>query len=1206
METYNNLTIDLSGRNLIEASAGTGKTYAIACLYLRLVVEKGPNPEGKGFNPENILVVTFTEAATKELRSRIRERLREARDVFAGAGTADDFLLKMGDAGRKEWPGTDEALRRLDLALRTFDCAAISTIHGFCSRALQENAFESGSLYETELLADQTPLIQEIVDDFWRRTFFGAEAPLLPQALRLKWSSEGLVRFLRGKLGNPELLLVPLYGDDEVAALVRECEALYDELTRLWEAKRGEIEEIFTGHKGLSRSQKNYPVNLVPDLLEAMAAYAAGGNPWDLCPGFAKFTTTFIRGQAMKRNEPPEHPFFDLCDRLFRIVEKRFLALKGSLYAFARERLSLLKAERAVRSYDDLLTDLYRALQGPTGGDLAQRLRNRYRAALIDEFQDTDPVQYRIFREIYRDPDTPLFLIGDPKQAIYSFRGADIFAYLEARDDVSAATRFTMGQNWRSTPPLVEGINTLFRQKRENPFVVEAIGYPEVTAAKREEPLVLHGRDPAPLQLWFMARTPEDGSNISLGPARERIVTAVGGEIAGLLADGRQGRATIDGRGVVPEDIAVIVRSHREAALVQEALRGLGIPSVVQSAMGIFETPEAQEICRVLEAIVEPSNEIRVRAALATTVLGWSGNEIARLLEDEPGWEERLEAFRRYHELWQSRGFMTMFRTLLAREGVRERLLPLVDGERRLTNVLHCAEVIHGAAAEGSLGVVGLCAWFGERVNSPPSSEEYQIRLESDEKAVRIVTVHVSKGLEYPIVFCPFTWGGVRDDGDTAVCHDGYRMVADFGSDQFEARRRKGRTEALAENVRLLYVALTRARYRCYLVWGKFRYAETSALGYLLHYPDNLPDDDITATLEKVMKDISDAQLRARLDRLVAEGGGAIAVSVDPVPVGASFPRGSTVATTPLCPPFGRRIESDWRVTSFTSFVARHLPEEELPDRDQTAAVAASEPATDQVLPTEGTIFAFPRGPQAGIVLHAVFEKLDFAESPPEKVREVVSRELARYGFGGEWCGAVCAMVHNVLAAPLGDGEEAFCLAELAPKSWQPEMEFFFPLRFVGSEQVAAVLRRWGALPDGAPLNEVAARLDFAPARGMVRGFVDMVFHHRGRYYLIDWKSNHLGSRVEEYGRKNLSREMERKLYPLQYLLYTVALNLHLTQRVPGYRYETHFGGAFYIFLRGVDPVRPGYGIYRDTPPKGLIDELTSCLVALKEHHHGV
>ncbi|QSV45287.1 exodeoxyribonuclease V subunit beta [Geobacter benzoatilyticus] len=1200
METYNNLTIDLSGRNLIEASAGTGKTYAIACLYLRLVVERG-------LKPEEILVVTFTEAATKELRSRIRERLREARDVFAGGATTDEFLLSMADPGRPEWPGTEEALRRLDLALRTFDCAAISTIHGFCFRALQENAFESGSLYDTEFLADQNPLIQEIVDDFWRRTFFGAEAPLLPQALRLKWSSEGLARFLRGKLGNPELLVVPLYGDDEVTALVRECEALYDELARLWEAKRGEIEEIISTHKGLSRAQKTYHRDLVPGLLEGMTDYLASGNPWDLCPGFEKFTTAFILGQALKKNEPPEHHFFDRCDRMFRLVEMRYQALRGGLYTFARERLSVLKAERAVRSYDDLLTDLYRALQGPTGADLAERLRSRYRAALIDEFQDTDPVQYRIFREIYRDAATPLFLIGDPKQAIYSFRGADIFAYLEARDDVPATARFTMGQNWRSTPSMVEGVNTLFRQKRETPFVVEAIGYPEVTAAKREEPLVLEGRDPAPLQLWFMARTPEDGAGISMGPARERIVTAVGAEIAGLLADGREGRATIDGRGVVSEDIAVIVRSHKEAALVQEGLRGLGIPSVVQSAMSLFATDEAREICRILEAVAEPSNETRVRAALATTILGVSGNDIARLLEDEQGWEERLEAFREYHELWQGRGFMTIFRTLLAREGVRERLLPLADGERRLTNVLHCGEVIHGAAVERSLGVDPLCAWFGERVNSPPPDEEYQIRLESDEKAVRIVTVHVSKGLEYPIVFCPFTWGGVRDDGDTAVCHDGYRMVADFGSHEYGTRRLKARNEALAENVRLLYVALTRARHRCYLVWGKFRYAETSALAYLLHHPGDSREGDITVAVGEVMKGITDEALLERLDGLKHEGGGAIAVTVDPAPEAPRFRSGTGGSATPVCPPFGREIESDWRVASFTSFAARHRPEEELPDRDQPAAVTAeSAEIAEEVLPAEGTIFAFPRGSRAGIVLHAVFENLDFADAADAKVENLAAQELARHGFGDEWRGAVCAMVRNVLDAPMGKGDSAFRLADLAPKSWRAEMEFFFPLRFVGSEQVAAVLRRWGALPEGATLAEVAARLDFAPVQGMVRGFMDMVFQHSGKYYLIDWKSNHLGNRVDDYGRESLGREMERKLYPLQYLLYTVALNLHLAQRVPGYRYETHFGGALYVFLRGVDPERPDYGIYRDVPPKGLIDELTSCLVALKEHHDGL
>jgi exodeoxyribonuclease V beta subunit len=622
MHKFDSLAIDLVGHNLIEASAGTGKTYAIACLYLRLVTEFG-------LTPEEILVVTFTEAATKELRGRIRERLREARDVVAGATPKDDFLEAFTTEGRKGWPGMETALVRLEVALNGFDGAAISTIHGFCSRALQENVFESGSLYDTELVTDQRPFLEECVNDFWRRTFFGDDALLLTAAMQRGWSPTKLVRFLKGRLGNPEIIVEPLFSVDQEKELAAACAEGYLSLTSLWREKEGEIAAIITGDEGLSHSQKNYHPDLVPSLLAGMADYVAGGNPFDFCAGFDKFTTGFIRGQALKKHEPPGHPFFDSCERMKGLVDRRLIALKGALFQFTRQRLAELKNERNIRFFDDLLVVLNRALGGTSGEELARSLRERYKAALIDEFQDTDPVQYQIFHRIYSGKEAPLFLIGDPKQAIYSFRGADIFAYLEAKEDMPQTQRFTMDRNWRSTPEMVAGVNRLFQQKESRPFLFDALGFPQVTAAKTERPLSLVGRDPAPLQVWFMGRDENDGKFIPLGKARQRIVAAVAGEISGLLADGRDGNATIKGRSVLPEDIAVVVRSHKEAALVQNALTGLRIPSVVQSNESLFATREARDLFRVMEALAEPGNETSVRTALVTSVFGATGNDIA-------------------------------------------------------------------------------------------------------------------------------------------------------------------------------------------------------------------------------------------------------------------------------------------------------------------------------------------------------------------------------------------------------------------------------------------------------------------------------------------------------------------------------------------------------------------------------------------------
>ncbi|RQW82412.1 MAG: exodeoxyribonuclease V subunit beta, partial [Geobacter sp.] len=620
------------------------------------------------------------------------------------------------------------------------------------------------------------------------------------------------------------------------------------------------------------------------------------------------------------------------------------------------------------------------------------------------------------------------------------------------------------------------------------------------------------------------------------------------------------------------------------------------------STASLFTTREAREVHRVLAAVAEPSREVLVRAALATSLFGLSGNEIAAFFDDDLAWEALLVTFKEYHDLWRDRGFMVFFRTMLSGETIRERILPLADGERRLTNILHCSEVLHQSATEGVLGMDALCAWFGERVSVPPENEEFQIRLESDAKAVRIVTIHVSKGMEYPIVFCPFSWGGIFEPDETVVCHDGYHQVVDFGSEDFERHRIAAGNEALSENVRLLYVALTRAKYRCYLVWGRFRYAETSAPAYLLHYPDEEVIDAV-ARLSGVMKDISDQTLVERLTGLAQENRKSLAVTVDPKPVavvGAGAESTNAGASLPNFVPFSGTIETNWRVASFTAFAAGHRETAELPDRDQGTAQgeADSVPAIEPDYALPGSMFAFPRGATAGLFFHSIFECLNFSTVNNGSLEELVGNLLGRYGFDTSWLASVCSMVRTVLRTPIPVAGDTLILGDLGRADRIVEMEFFFPLSFVESKQVAKILSHWSGKDCATDLAGVAERLSFGRVQGMVRGFMDLVFRQGGKYYLADWKSNHLGNRLEDYSRDRLAVEMEHKLYHFQYLLYIVALNRYLERRDPAYRYATHFGGALYLFLRGIDHDLPGNGVYYDLPEEGLVRDLTTCLIA--------
>lgn len=1190
MNAFDSLAIDPSGSHLIEASAGTGKTYAIASLYVRLVIEN------ETFKPENILVVTFTEAATKELRDRIRKRLREARDVAEGMETADLFLKGLMSDEHPGWPGSKAALARLDLALQTFDCAAISTIHGFCSRALQENAFESGSLFDTELVSDQKSLIREIADDFWRARFFSTDSQLLPLADDRGWSPEGFSAFLKGKLTNPLLRIVPEFTADEIGQLDVDSQKNYREICLQWKNRRAEIEKIVREHPGLSRNQNCYREDKIPELIDGMDAYAKVGNPYVLFEGHLKLTSGYMKNNRLKKCDPPEDPFFICWDELIIRVNRRAVALHWELLECARKRLPERKSALNVRFFDDLLADLYRALTGPGGNLLAERMRGKYRAALIDEFQDTDQIQYKIFRTVFKEGSLPLFLIGDPKQAIYSFRGADIYAYLEARNDVPEECRHTMALNWRSSGALVEAVNGLFSFNKERPLVIEGLDYPTVQAPdsnlKKPDSINLGERDAAPLQLWFFKAGPDDKKGIIANTrAYPRIVNALTEEIAALLQDASQGKVTISEKPVVAGDIAVIVRGHKQAQMVYDALLSRGIPSVVRSNQSIFQTREALELRTILNALAEPGHEANVRAALATSIMGKDANGIARTFETdgEAEWERCLRSFREYHDLWKNFGFMTMFRSFLAREGARRRLLSRPGGERSVTNLLHCAEVLHGEASASHRGLDALCGWFSEQVTVPPEGEENQIRLESDEKAVKILTIHVSKGLEFPIVFCPFLWGGVIDGEGTVTAHEGYDLVADFGSDSYAEHHRAALNEGLAENVRLLYVALTRAKFRCYLIWGRFRHSESSALAYLLHAPESNDPRSAYQELVEAMEGVDENRMLEKLRNVAEEG--RIHLTIDPCETSsAQVPRMVAGGDLLRCRNMSKVIESDWRVTSFSSLIDGHGAPPELPDHDSSDDL----PKGEAEFPlSDASILSFPKGAQAGSFLHSIFEKIDFSWNNSQKLKELVAGALERSIYGASYADSIHAMLDNVLGIELKDGLK---LSSLLPGSWVQEMEFYFPLKSIDPKLLAGFFRKQ-AVTSPADLQRVAEQLNFQSVRGMLLGFIDLVFCHDGSYYIVDWKSNHLGYQAEDYQPGQLAREMERKLYPLQYLLYTVAVNRYLERRTPGYRYETHFGGVFYLFLRGIDRTLPGNGVYFDKPDAALVKELSQCLI---------
>jgi len=1160
------------GTSLIEASAGTGKTYAITALFVRLILEEN-------LSVREILVVTYTEAATEELRHRIRQTLADALRAFESGSSDIPFLKDLVDRHSAE---AKEMEARLQNALCGFDEAPIYTIHGFCQRMLKDRAFESSLLFDIELVTDPSEMLQEIADDFWRTHFYEAGPTMVNFALKNNCGPGRFVGLLRTFINYPLLEFLSQAKGMSLESLSAELESCFQAAREAWLAERDKIKTCFgSGAKWCNRPyNSDEEMALLFEQLDT--CFSESKTAFEALECFVSFRPAALEEKKSKRSSlpVPQHRFFDLCEKLCQAERIWLAGLQLEFVGYAKEELPKRKAERKIQHFDDLLTRLHEALTGPNGGALAEELRGRYQAALIDEFQDTDPVQYQIFHRAFSGGKTFLFLIGDPKQAIYAFRGADIFTYLEAAKE--ATRRFTLGENWRSETGLVVAINKIFSAAPQA-FVFDRIGFQEAIPKGQADqtPFTFDGQAEPPFHLWFWKR---NGKDITRGLAESTLPRVVASEIARLL----NGNARIGQRRLKPEDIAVLVMENQQARKMQEALSNLNIPSVLHTTASLFQSQEVVEFRRILAGVALPGDERLVKAALATDLFGVDGAQLSACTESQ--WQEWLQRFHEYLDLWDRRGFFRMFRHWMQRERVRQRLLAFPDGERRLTNVLHLGEVLHQAETERRLGISGLLKWLAEQMDPEmETAEEHQLRLERDENAVRLVTVHKSKGLQYPVVFCVFSWKNseIERGGEEQVFfHDPkreHRLVRDIGPDISDDHRNLAREEKLAENVRLLYVALTRAKNRCYFVWGGMKNSATSAPAWLFHRPPNL-DGSIIPALRANFPLLTDPRMLGDLEQLKQNSGGTLALADMPEPAGDPY-RPEDAAPLKLdCREFKGRISRDWLICSFSYFKAGK--QEELPDRDNVP------PAKREEIPGTG-IFAFPKGAKAGTCLHEILQKLDFGAT--EEVMEALANErlqahdLAQPGNSA----AVCEALRTTLRFPLDPERPDFSLTRISAAERLSELEFYFPVQGISLPRLQSHFARLG-WPPVVPAQ--IGRMTFDPVSGYLKGFIDLVFSFEGRYYLVDWKSNWLGNRVEDYSPDTIREEMRRQQYFVQYHFYTLAVHKYLSLRVPHYNYEQHFGGAIYLFLRGLDPSRPQYGVFRDRPALTAVEQLSSLL----------
>jgi exodeoxyribonuclease V beta subunit len=1198
----------LAGLTLVEASAGTGKTWTISGLYTRLVLEQG-------LGVDQILVVTYTKAATAELRDRIRRRLREVLGAFERGQGGDPFCERM-----LALYGADAATarRRLTYALSGFDEAAIYTIHGFCQRLLTDSAFESGTDFECELMPDETELLREIVDDYWRREVYPAPTAWAAFLAGRGESPDLWLREVRAYVGKPFLEVAgppePASGED----LQDRLGAALLAASQVWHSDGDAVRRLLLDCPDFNRSRVK-PENLERWLIEldeffgrwpaapladtAQPVVLPAFDPVPEPPGcLVQFTPAKLAAAVKKNGTPPAHPFFEHCRRLAEAgaavrenFEARLQYLKRRLLAYCDAELDKRKTARQAISYNDLLNRLAAALDAEHGERLAETIRRRYRAALVDEFQDTDPVQYRIFRRVYGDGGLPVFFVGDPKQAIYGFRGADVFSYLEARRDGTIARR-TLMTNQRSEGDLIAAVNALFLEQTR-PFLLEQIPYPEVQPAARDRPqLVVADEDAAPFRFLLLPPDLDDRGRESphgKSAACRRAADGTAFEIVRLLQKAADGQARLGERAVNGGDIAVLVSTHVQARSIEAALLAADVPSVRQGQGSVFATPEAEELERVLLAVAEPGREARLKAALATELMGYTADAVFDLQKDEAAAEALFDRFQTYHQLWLAEGFMPMFRRWFEDSRVTERLPRFRDGERRLTNLLHLAELLQVESRRKST-IDTLLGGFAHAIRHTGGSDDTALlRLESDAKRVKIVTVHTSKGLEYPIVFCPFLWDGRLEQRKAAsiLFHRDCRAVLDLGSPELERNRPQAVLEEMSEKLRLLYVALTRAVYRCHVVWGNVRNARdktdgfhSSALAWLLHGGPVAEAGDPLAALADRLAEADTPFIEGELRRFAERAPGCAAVRYAETGAVRYRPPRTEAESSLAVHDFGRRaLYPSWRMSSFSGLTTgRHS---EAPDYDLLPEPASGEDPGD-------SMFAFPRGARAGSCLHAILEEWDFACRDSGRLGDLTARKLKAHGIDERWTSTVRESIENLLAAPLD--RNGLKLADVSASRRLVEMEFTYALAGGDAHRLRRILAdpAHGCDPRYA---EAARLLDFHHIAGFMKGYIDLVFEADGRYYLADYKSNWLGNAYSDYVPDRLIDAMAREHYYLQYLIYTVALHRYLKLRLPNYDYETHFGGVYYLFLRGIGPKKKT-GIYWNRPGLGLVEGLEGML----------
>lgn len=1186
-------TIQLSGKHLIEASAGTGKTYNITRIYLRLLLERE-------LTVEQILLMTFTKDATQELRGRIDAFIRLALNDWQLLCEDDPYFTALDQ--RIDKPQREFLLNR---ALLFLDEAAIFTIHGFCQRVLNQYAFTSGLPFDANMAANSSEITLQVCQDWYRNLARSDENKFMLLAKFWPTPESYLASFSKAISHTTTLSVIDVNSitEDFINLARKSLHALTAQSDLLENA-------LILVKKGAEQEKRRQELSQLKSWLEGIIS--AELSLIDIGEGKIKMPDSFIDGKRYARSSYKTELLaaFESVKALKEQVKKianninkakAYAIVKAGIYTI-RQQVIEQKQALNLLDFDDLINTLADCLTGEHAQLLAKQLLGQYPVALIDEFQDTDPKQFSILQSIYygekaEQADAGLFLIGDPKQAIYGFRGGDIFAYLNARNGCDF--QWLMDTNWRSTPAMIEGYNQLFTNKvssKEQTSETQSssssesvfgfgIPYLPVLAGKSQQPLgnntsLIADHDKA-LQFIHFGDASSPDEKVTQA-TRPQLANWCANEIVRLLS------THTDTSPTKPKDIAILVRDGSEARDIKHALEQAGLDCVFLSdRANLFHSQQAKQLLALLKGVLLAENERLFIAALSCGLLGFDANKLHELQQDEIAYQSLKFAFIDYRQQWQRQGFITMAINLMHQHFK----VPAQNKDRCITNILHLFEILQTASVRLSQGQE-LLHWFEQQCHLDSNDVEAELRLESDGDLIRLITQHGSKGLEYPYVFIPFATRH-KDPlkfGTKAVTyleyHDEQGNLC-LSLDGAKEAKQAMSNEAYAESIRLLYVAVTRAERRCYVFSCNFESYHLSPLGKTLKLTEQ---SNIVDSLKRLKshaeQSIGLTEVSLEQDIEISE------VCKDQINTTNKLSHHEVSACK-----FTGEIERNWWLSSFSA-LSRNIRHAGVsnPDRDIDTALGQS----DSAISSTQIRFQLAKGAHTGNLLHDIFEHTDFVQA---NWQESLHEPLIKFGDLNATTETefveddLIAWLEEVIHTPfIGANKENLggCLADISQDKTLRESEFYFPMQGEGTRALAKLLTDHRNSSNSNKQAYPVQLPDYKKLSGMMHGFIDLVFEYQGKYYLSDYKSSYLGDSFQDYQYVALHENMQKNYYDLQYLIYSLALHRYLKQTLVDYDVNKHFGGVYYLYLRGMtnESGHKGAGVYFSAVTEQELDEL--------------